>query len=307
MNILKSVEEAIGKTPLIELGNIKKSEHLNTTIYAKFEALNPAGSIKDRAALSMINDAECKGLLKPGGTIIEPTSGNTGIGLAMIAAVRGYRTIIVMPDTMSMERRKLMSAYGAEVILTDGKLGMKGSIEKAQAIQKEIPGSFIAGQFDNDANPKAHYDTTGPEIWDDTDGKIDVLVATAGTGGTLSGTAAFLKEKNPKIKIIAVEPAASPLLSEGRAGSHRIEGIGANFIPEVMHTDLFDEILTVSDDDAFVYGRMLAKKEGILAGISSGAALKAGIDISKRPESTGKNIVIILPDSGSRYISTELF
>ena len=307
MKIYSSMEQLIGGTPLLELSNLEKQLGLKAKILAKLESFNPAGSAKDRIALSMLNEAEKAGTLLPGGTVIEPTSGNTGIALAAIGAARGYRVIIVMPDTMSAERIKTMKAYGAEVILTPGQLGMQGSIDKAEELKKEIPGSMIAGQFSNPANPKAHYDTTGPELWRDTDGKIDILVAGVGTGGTISGTGRYLKEKNPAIQVIAVEPASSPLLSKGVAGAHGIQGIGANFIPTALDTDVYDEIMPVQDEDAFAFGRLLCRCEGIMVGISSGAAAWAAVEAAKRPENAGKSIAVIFTDTGSRYLSTNLF
>ncbi|MBR5922371.1 MAG: cysteine synthase A [Clostridia bacterium] len=305
--IYKSADELIGNTPLLELTNIEKELSLGAKVLAKLEYFNPAGSVKDRVAKAMIDDAERSGKLKPGAVIIEPTSGNTGIGLALVAAARGYKTVIVMPDSMSVERQKLMKAYGAQVVLTDGKLGMKGAIEKAEEISKETPGSFIAGQFTNPANPKAHFDTTGPEIFADTDGNVDVFVAGVGTGGTVTGTGEYLKSKKPDIKVIAVEPESSPLLSGGNAGPHKIQGIGANFIPDILNRDIYDEVITVSNDDAMSAGRLIAKKEGVLVGISSGAALFAAVKLARRPENAGKTIVVLLPDTGDRYLSTELF
>ena len=305
--IYTSVDMLIGKTPLLELTNIEKEKRLCARLIAKLEYLNPAGSVKDRAAKQMIDDAEKEGKLTADSVIIEPTSGNTGIGLACVAASRGYKVIIVMPDTMSVERRMLMTAYGAQLVLSDGKLGMKGAIEKAQEIADEIPGSFIAGQFVNPSNAKAHYLTTGPEIWEDTDGRIDILVAGVGTGGTITGTGKYLKEKNPNVKIIAVEPKNSPFLSEGTAGAHGLQGIGAGFVPEVLDTSVYDEIITVTEQEAFSAARLAGKKEGILVGISSGAALHAAQELAKCPENKGKNIVVLLPDTGDRYLSTELF
>ena len=307
MKIYSSMEQLIGGTPLLELSNLEKQLGLKAKILAKLESFNPAGSAKDRIALSMLNEAEKEGTLLPGGTVIEPTSGNTGIALAAIGAARGYRVIIVMPDTMSAERIKTMKAYGAEVILTPGQLGMQGSIDKAEELKKEIPGSMIAGQFSNPANPKAHYDTTGPELWRDTDGKIDILVAGVGTGGTISGTGRYLKEMNPGIQVIAVEPASSPLLSKGVAGAHGIQGIGANFIPTALDTDVYDEIMPVQDEDAYAFGRLLCRCEGIMVGISSGAAAWAAVEAAKRPENAGKSIAVIFTDTGSRYLSTNLF
>lgn len=305
MKIYTSIEELIGGTPLLALKNFGKD--LPANIIAKLEYLNPAGSVKDRVAREMIADAEAKGILKKGDTIIEPTSGNTGIGLAAIAAAKGYRAIIVMPETMSEERKLLMKAYGAELVLTEGAKGMKGSIEKAEELAAKIPHSFIPAQFENPANPAAHRKTTGPEIWRDTDGKIDIFVAGVGTGGTITGVGEYLKAKNPEIKIIAVEPASSPLLSKGIAGSHKIQGIGANFVPKTLNTDIFDEIIPVEAEDAFEKGRLIAKTEGILVGISSGAALHAAAEVAKREENHGKNIVVLLPDTGDRYLSTEMF
>ena len=306
-NIYKSVDMLIGNTPLLELKNIEEKFNLRTRLLAKLEYSNPAGSVKDRVALSMINDMETKGVLKPDSVIIEPTSGNTGIGLAAVGAAKGYRVIIVMPDSMSVERQKLMSAYGAELVLTDGTKGMSGAIEKAEQLKKEIPNSIIAGQFTNPANPKAHFETTGPEIYQDTDGNLDIFVASIGTGGTITGTGEYLKSQNKNIKVIGVEPAASPLLTKGVAGPHKIQGIGANFIPEVLNKDICDEILTISDEDAFEYGRIIGKTEGVLVGISSGAALCAAIEIAKRDENAGKTIVVLLPDTGDRYLSTGMF
>lgn len=307
MKIYTSAEQLIGKTPLLELKGIAKKYDLKARIIAKLEYLNPAGSAKDRVAKAMLDDAEDRGLISEGAVIIEPTSGNTGIGLASVAATRGYRTIIVMPDSMSEERRTILKAYGAELVLTDASLGMKGCIEKAEEIAKETPNSFIPGQFDNPANAKAHEETTGPEIWDDTDGKVDIFVAGVGTGGTITGVGRYLKSKKPDVQIVAVEPKSSPLLSEGVASSHGIQGIGANFIPSVLDTKVYDEIITVSDDDAYALGREIGKIEGILVGISSGAALSAAIELAKRPENEGKNIVVLLPDTGDRYLSTKMF
>ena len=306
-NIYTSAQQLVGNTPLLQLTNIMKREGLSATVLGKLESWNPAGSVKDRVALNMLDEAEAKGILKPGATIIEPTSGNTGIGLASVAACRGYRTIIVMPDSMSMERRLLMSAYGAELILTPGAKGMQGAIEKANELAAQIPGSFIPGQFDNPANPAAHIATTGPEIWRDTDGKVDIFVAGVGTGGTITGTGAYLKEKNPAIRVVAVEPAASPLLSGGEAGPHGLMGIGANFIPSVLDTKIYDEILPVTEAEAYAAGRLMGRTEGILIGISSGAALHAAMLLAKRPENAGKNIVVLLPDSGDRYLSTPMY
>lgn len=305
--IYNSVLDLVGGTPIMELHNYMKNFDINGRILAKLEYFNPAGSAKDRVAKQMITDAEASGKLKKGSTIIEPTSGNTGIGLASAAASLGYKCVLVMPDSMSVERINLLKAYGAEVVLSEGAKGMAGAVEKADELAKNIPGSFIAGQFENPSNPKAHYLTTGPEIWADTDGKIDIFVATVGTGGTLTGTAKYLKEKNPNIKIVAVEPASSPLLSEGKAGPHKIQGIGANFVPEILDTDLYDEVLTVTDDDAYKAANAIAKLEGILVGISSGAAVSAAAKIGKRPENAGKNIVTVLPDSGDRYMSSGVF
>ena len=307
MKTYKSITELIGSTPLMELCNYNKSNNLSGTILAKLEYFNPAGSAKDRIAKAMIEDAEERGMLFPDSVILEPTSGNTGIGLAAFAASKGYKAIFVMPDTMSIERRSLLAAYGAEIVLTEGKLGMKGAIDKAQELAKEYLHSFIPSQFENPANPKAHYETTGPEIWRDTDGKVDVFIAGVGTGGTLSGTGKFLKEQNPEIKIIAMEPKNSPLLSEGRAGSHGLQGIGANFVPDTLDKTIIDEIITVSEEDAYSAARLMAKTEGILVGISSGAALYAATLIAGRPEMNGKNIVVLLPDTGERYMSTDLF
>lgn len=306
-NVYTSVEQLIGNTPLLELKNLKKNEGLYANIFAKLEFLNPAGSVKDRVALAMLDDAEAQGFLKPDSVIIEATSGNTGIGLAMVASLRGYRCIIVMPDTMSEERRKLMTAYGAELVLTDGKKGMAGSIEKAEELAREIPHSFIPDQFCNMANPKAHYKTTGPEVYEALDGEIDFFVAGIGTGGTISGVGEYLKEQNKNIKIIGIEPEKSPLLTKGVAGPHGLQGIGANFIPKTLKKDVLDDILIVSDDEALEKGRLIAKSEGVLVGISSGAALAAAIKLAKNPENEGKNIVVLLPDTGLRYLSTNLF
>ena len=305
--IYNNVLDLVGGTPIMELHNYMKNFDINGRILAKLEYFNPAGSAKDRVAKQMITDAESSGKLKKGSTIIEPTSGNTGIGLASAAASLGYKCVLVMPDSMSVERINLLKAYGAEVVLSEGAKGMAGAVEKADELAKNTEGSFIAGQFENPSNPKAHYLTTGPEIWADTDGKIDIFVATVGTGGTLTGTAKYLKEKNPNIKIVAVEPASSPLLSEGKAGPHKIQGIGANFVPEILDTDLYDEVLTVTDDDAYKAANAIAKLEGILVGISSGAAVSAAAQIGKRPENAGKNIVTVLPDSGDRYMSSGVF
>ena len=306
-NIYTSADQLIGKTPLLELTHIEKAHDLKAKIVAKLEYFNPAGSVKDRIAKAMIDDAEAEGLLKAGSVIIEPTSGNTGIGLASVAAARGYRIIIVMPETMSVERRQLMKAYGAELVLTEGAKGMKGAIAKADELAKEIPNSFVAGQFVNPANPKAHYETTGPEIWADTDGKVDFFVAGVGTGGTITGTGKFLKEKNPAVKVVAVEPKTSAVLSTGIAGSHKIQGIGAGFVPDVLDTKIYDEIIPVDNDDAFAVGKEMGHREGVLVGISSGAALWAAIELAKRPENAGKTIVVLLPDTGDRYLSTPLF
>lgn len=306
-NIYKGVSEIIGKTPLVEVTNVEKAHNLNAKVLVKIEYRNPAGSVKDRAALYMIKDAEEKGLLKEGSVIIEPTSGNTGIGLAALAAAKGYRVILTMPETMSVERRNILKAYGAEIVLTPGSEGMKGAVEKAESLAKEIDGAFIPGQFENPANAQAHYETTGPEIWEDTDGEVDIFVAGVGTGGTITGTGRYLKEKNPGIKVVAVEPDASPVLSEGRAGAHKIQGIGANFVPSLLDTNIYDEIIRVENEDAFTASKELTKKEGILTGISSGAALHAGLELAKRPENEGKTIVVLLPDSGDRYYSTPLF
>ena len=306
-NIYTSADQLIGKTPLLELTHIEKDNKLNAKIYAKLEYFNPAGSVKDRIAKSMIDDAEASGKLKAGSVIIEPTSGNTGIGLAAVAAARGYRIIIVMPETMSVERRQLMKAYGAELVLTEGAKGMKGAIAKAEELAKEIPDSFLPGQFVNPANPKAHFETTGPEIWEDTDGEVDIFVAGVGTGGTITGTGEYLKAKKPAVKVVAVEPAASAVLSTGVAGSHKIQGIGAGFVPEVLNTKIYDEIITVSNEDAFATGKLIGRSEGVLVGISSGAAAWAAIELAKRPENAGKKIVVLLPDTGDRYLSTPLF
>lgn len=305
--IYKSVTELIGRTPLMELVNFEKALGLPARILAKLEYFNPAGSVKDRVAKAMIEDAEQKGLLKEGSTIIEPTSGNTGIGLASVATARGYRIILTMPETMSVERRNLLKAYGAQLVLTDGALGMKGAIAKAGELKKEIDGAVILGQFDNPANPAMHYKTTGPEIWEDTDGKVDIFVSGVGTGGTLSGAGKYLKEKNPAVKIVAVEPEGSPVLSKGTAGPHKIQGIGAGFVPKTLDTGVYDEILAVSNEDAFQTGNRIAKNEGVLVGISSGASVYAATVLARRPENKGKNIVVILPDTGERYLSTPLF
>ena len=305
--IYTSADQLIGHTPLLELVHIEKEEKLEAKVLAKLEYFNPAGSVKDRIAKAMIDDAEAKGLLKPGSVIIEPTSGNTGIGLASVAAARGYRIIIVMPETMSVERRQLMKAYGAELVLTEGAKGMKGAIAKADELAKELPNSFIPGQFVNPANPAVHKATTGPEIWEDTDGKVDIFVAGVGTGGTVTGTGEYLKSQNPNVKVVAVEPASSPVLSQGHAGAHKIQGIGAGFVPDVLDTKIYDEIITVENDDAFATGRLIGKHEGVLVGISSGAAVWAAVELAKRPENKGKTIVALLPDTGDRYLSTPLF
>ena len=306
-NIYTSADQLIGKTPLLELTHIEKKLGLKAKILAKLEYLNPAGSVKDRVAKAMIDDAEEKSLLKPGSVIIEPTSGNTGIGLAAVAAARGYRIIIVMPDTMSVERRQLMKAYGAELVLSEGAKGMKGAIAKADELAASIPGSFIPGQFVNPANPKAHFETTGPEIYADTDGEVDIFVAGVGTGGTITGVGEYLKSKKPEIKVVAVEPATSPVLSKGTAGAHKIQGIGAGFVPKVLDTGVYDEIIPVANEDAFAVGKQIGKAEGVLVGISSGAAAWAAIELAKRPENEGKTIVVLLPDTGDRYLSTPLF
>ena len=306
-NIYTSADQLIGKTPLLELTHIEKKFGLKAKILAKLEYFNPAGSVKDRVARAMIDDAEAKGILKPGSVIIEPTSGNTGIGLASVAAARGYRIIIVMPETMSVERRQIMKAYGAELVLTEGAKGMKGAIAKADELAKEIPDSFVPGQFVNPANPKAHFETTGPEIWADTDGQVDWFVAGVGTGGTVTGVGQYLKGRNPAVKVAAVEPKSSAVLSTGVAGSHKIQGIGAGFVPDVLDTKVYDEIIPVENDDAFKLGKEMGRSEGVLVGISSGAALWAAIEIAKRPENEGKNIVVLLPDTGDRYLSTPLF
>ena len=305
--IFTSADQLIGHTPLMELTNIEKKHGLKAKLFAKLEYFNPAGSVKDRIAKAMIDDAEAKGLLKPGSVIIEPTSGNTGIGLASVAAARGYRIIIVMPETMSVERRQIMKAYGAELVLTEGAKGMKGAIAKAEELSKEIPNSFIPGQFVNPANPKAHFETTGPEIFDDTDGKVDIFVAGVGTGGTVTGVGQYLKSRNPSVKVVAVEPKSSAVLSTGVAGPHKIQGIGAGFVPDVLDTKVYDEIIPVTNEDAFAAGKEIGRSEGVLVGISSGAALWAGIDLAKRPENAGKTIVVLLPDTGDRYLSTPLF
>ena len=305
--VYTSADQLVGKTPLLELVHIEKAEGLEAKVLGKLEYFNPAGSVKDRIAKAMIDDAEQKGLLKDGSVIIEPTSGNTGIGLASVAAARGYRIIIVMPETMSVERRQLMKAYGAELVLTEGAKGMKGAIAKADELAKEIPGSFIPGQFVNPANPAVHKATTGPEIWEDTDGKVDIFVAGVGTGGTVTGVGEYLKSQNPNVKVVAVEPASSPVLSKGVAGSHKIQGIGAGFVPDVLDTKVYDEIIPVENEDAFATGKLIGKKEGVLVGISSGAAVWAAIQLAKRPENKGKTIVALLPDTGDRYLSTSLF
>ncbi len=305
--IYTSADQLIGHTPLLELVHLEQNEHLDAKILAKLEYFNPAGSVKDRVAKAMIDDAEEKGLLKPGSVIIEPTSGNTGIGLASVAAARGYRIIIVMPETMSVERRQLMKAYGAELVLSEGSKGMSGAIAKAEELAKEIPNSFIPGQFVNPANAAAHEATTGPEIWTDTDGKVDIFVAGVGTGGTVTGVGHYLKQQNPNVKVVAVEPASSPVLSKGISGSHKIQGIGAGFVPKVLDTDVYDEIIAVENDDAFKVGKAIGRSEGVLVGISAGAAVWAAVQLAKRPENKGKNIVVLLPDTGDRYLSTPLF
>jgi cysteine synthase A len=307
MKVYESVDQLIGHTPLLELKRVEEAHEVSARILGKLEYFNPAGSIKDRIAKAMIDDAEAAGILKPGATIIEPTSGNTGIGLASIAAARGYQLILTMPETMSVERRNLIKAYGAKIVLTDGAKGMTGAIEKANELAAEIEGSFIPGQFINPANPAIHKATTGPEIWQDTDGTVDILVAGVGTGGTLTGIGQYLKEQNPEVKLVAVEPSDSPVLSEGRAGSHKIQGIGAGFVPEVLDTTLYDEVITVESDDAFAIGREIGREEGVLVGISSGAAVWAALELAKRPENEGKTIVAILPDTGERYLSTPMF
>lgn len=306
-NIYTSVDQLVGKTPLLELTNLERQFDLKARLLAKLEYLNPAGSVKDRAAKYILNDAEEKGILTKDSVIVEPTSGNTGIGLAAIAAARGYRVIIVMPDSMSVERRLLMTAYGAELVLTEGVKGMGGAIAKAEELVKEIPGAFLAGQFVNPANPRAHFETTGPEIWEDTDGAVDFFVAGVGTGGTITGTGSYLKSKNPQVQIVAVEPSDSPVLSQGKAGAHKLQGIGAGFIPEILDTTVYDEVIPVTSEDAFETGRMLGKREGVLVGISSGAALWAAIEVAKRPENEGKTVVVLLPDTGDRYLSTEMY
>lgn len=307
MKIYDKITDLTGKTPLLRLSGIIREENLSADILAKVEFLNPAGSVKDRVAVKMISDAEEKGLLKEGSVIIEPTSGNTGIGLAMAGVAKGYRVIIVMPDTMSVERRKIIAAYGAELVLTDGAMGMKGAIKKAEELKNEINNSIVMGQFVNPSNAMAHYETTGPEIWEDTDGKVDIFVCGIGTGGTITGTGKFLKEKNPDIKIIGVEPLSSPFLTKGVSGAHKLEGIGAGFIPEILDTDIYDEVITVSNEDAYSMGRNLARKEGLLVGVSSGAAAVAAVEIAKRLENEGKTIVVLLPDTGMRYLSTTMF
>lgn len=307
MSVYRSMTELVGNTPLLQIGNFSRAKGLTANVFAKLEYFNPAGSVKDRIAKAMVEDAEAKGLLVPGSTIIEPTSGNTGIGLAAVATAKGYRSIIVMPDSMSVERRNLMKAYGAELVLTPGAKGMKGAIARAEELSHEIPKAWIAGQFVNPTNPATHLATTGPEIWNDLEGKVDVFVAGIGTGGTITGVGQYLKSKNPDVKIVAVEPASSPVLSKGTAGSHKIQGIGAGFVPDVLDTKIYDEILPVENDDAFATGREFARNEGILVGISSGAALWAATQVAKRPENAGKNIVVLLPDTGDRYLSTALF
>lgn len=306
-NIYTSADQLIGKTPLLELTHIEHTEKLEARILAKLEYFNPAGSVKDRVAKAMIDDAEAKGLLNPRSVLIEPTSGNTGIGLAAVAAARGYRIILVMPETMSVERRQLLKAYGAELVLTEGSKGMKGAIAKAEELAKEIPDSFLPGQFVNPANPAIHRATTGPEIWQDTDGQVDIFVAGVGTGGTITGVGGYLKSRNPSVKVVAVEPADSPVLSGGAAGAHKIQGIGAGFVPEILNTEVYDEILTVSNENAFAYGKRVGQLEGVLVGISSGAAVWAAVELAKRPENKGKTIVVLLPDTGDRYLSTPLF
>lgn len=307
MRIYNKVTDLIGNTPLLEISNYAKAQDLSAKILAKLEYFNPAGSVKDRVAKAMIEDAEEKGLLKKGSVIIEPTSGNTGIGLAAVASVKGYKVILTMPDTMSVERRSLLSAYGAEIVLTDGKKGMKGAIEEAQKLAKQIDNSYIPGQFENPSNPDVHFKTTGPEIWNDTDGKVDIFVAGVGTGGTLTGTGRYLKSKNPDVKIVAVEPYLSPVLSKGETGSHGLQGIGAGFIPEILDTEIYDEVIAVKENDAFKAGKLIAENEGVLIGISSGAAIFAATEIAKRPENNGKTIVVLLPDTGERYLSTPMF
>lgn len=305
--VYQSADQLIGKTPLLELTHLEKENNLGAKLLAKLEYFNPAGSVKDRIAKAIIDEAEKSGALKPGATLIEPTSGNTGIGLAAVAAARGYHLILTMPDTMSVERRQLIKAYGAEIVLTEGAKGMKGAIAKAKELAEQIEGSFVPGQFVNPANPKAHYETTGPEIWKDTDGEVDIFVAGVGTGGTVTGTGKYLKEQNPAVKVVAVEPQDSPVLSKGVAGSHKIQGIGAGFVPEVLDTEVYDEVITVSNEDAFATGKAIGQKEGVLVGISSGAAVYAAIELAKRPENKGKTIVALLPDTGDRYLSTPLF
>ena len=307
MHVYTSVDQLIGRTPMLKLSHIEAEEGLKANLYAKLEYWNPAGSVKDRVALAMLSDAEQKGVVKPGAVLIEPTSGNTGIGIASVAAAKGYRAIIVMPETMSAERRSLMRAYGAEIVLSDGTQGMKGAISRAEQLQKEIPGAVILGQFTNPANPKAHYDTTGPEIFKDMDGAVDLFVAGVGTGGTLTGVGTYLKEQNPNVRIVAVEPAGSPVLSAGKSGAHKIQGIGAGFVPEILNTSLIDEVIPVENDAAFETAKRIGKREGFLVGISSGAAAWAAIELAKRPENAGKNIVALLPDGGDRYYSTPLF
>lgn len=305
--IYHNISELIGKTPLLELTHLEKQEGVAATILAKVEFLNPGGSVKDRVAQKMVEDAEKKGILQPGATIIEPTSGNTGIGLAVMAAARGYKAIIVMPDSMSMERRLLMTAFGAKLVLTEGAKGMAGAIAKAEELAKEIPNSFIPGQFDNASNPQAHYETTGPEIYEDTDGTVDIFIAGIGTGGTLTGVGRYLKEKKPNVQIIGVEPASSPLLTQGRAGSHGLQGIGANFVPSILDTSIYEEVIPVTEEEAYTAGRAVAQKEGLMVGISSGAAIHAALQVAKRPENKGKTIVVLLPDTGDRYLSTPMF
>lgn len=306
-NIYRTADELIGRTPLLELSHIEESQNVKAKIIAKLEYFNPAGSVKDRIAKKMIDEAEKSGQLKKGSVIIEPTSGNTGIGLASVAAARGYRIIIVMPETMSVERRQLMKAYGAELVLSDGAKGMKGAIEKANELAAQTPGSFIPGQFDNPANAKAHFETTGPEIWEDTDGNVDIFVAGVGTGGTVTGVGQYLKSKKPNVKVVAVEPATSPVLSQGKSGAHKIQGIGAGFVPKVLDTGIYDEIIPVENEDAFATGKLIGRQEGVLVGISAGAAVWAALELAKRPENEGKNIVVLLPDTGDRYLSTPLF
>lgn len=307
MTVYKAISDLIGNTPLVELTHIEEKEGLDASVVAKVEFFNPAGSVKDRIAKKMIEDAEKKGLIKPGATLIEPTSGNTGIGIASVAAAKGYKAIMTMPETMSVERRNLLKAYGAKVVLTDGKAGMKGAIAKAQELAATIPNSFIPSQFENPSNPQAHYESTGPEIWKDTEGKVDIFVAGVGTGGTVSGTGKYLKDQNPNVKVVAVEPATSPVLSEGHAGPHGIQGIGAGFVPNILDTSVYDEVFTVTNEQAYETGRLIAHNEGMLVGISSGAATYAAIQIAKRPENKGKTIVVLLPDTGERYLSTPMF